>query len=51
MPADLVVVGSRGHGAIQSRVFGSVSAEVVELAAARCSSPEAAGPSRSWLPG
>jgi nucleotide-binding universal stress UspA family protein len=30
--ADLIVIGSRGHGAIESMVFGSVSAEVVDHA-------------------
>jgi nucleotide-binding universal stress UspA family protein len=30
MPADLVIIGSRGHGTIESMVLGSVSAEVVD---------------------
>jgi len=33
MKADLIVVGSRGHGRIETMVLGSVSAEVVDHAA------------------
>ncbi len=32
MPADLVVIGSRGHGAIATMVLGSTSAEVIDHA-------------------
>ncbi len=32
MKADLIVVGSRGHGTIETMVLGSVSAEVVDQA-------------------
>jgi nucleotide-binding universal stress UspA family protein len=32
MDADLIVVGSRGHGTIASMVLGSVAAEVADLA-------------------
>jgi nucleotide-binding universal stress UspA family protein len=30
--ADLIVVGSRGHGAVQSAIFGSVSKELISHA-------------------
>ena len=45
MAADLIVLGSRGHGPIASMLLGSVSAEVVERAG--CSVLVARGSSAS----
>jgi nucleotide-binding universal stress UspA family protein len=45
--ADLIVLGSRGHGTIASMVLGSVSAEIAEQA--RCSVLVARGPTVSRL--
>ena len=47
MAADLIVLGSRGHGPIASMLLGSVSAEVVERAG--CSVLVARGSSASRL--
>ena len=47
MAADLIVLGSRGHGPIASMLLGSVSAEVVERAG--CSVLVARGASASRL--
>lgn len=47
LDADLIVLGSRGHGPIASMLLGSVSAEVVERA--NCSVLVARGPSVTRL--
>jgi nucleotide-binding universal stress UspA family protein len=47
LAADLLVVGSRGHGAIASMLLGSVSAEVADQA--RCAVLVARGPRVSRL--
>lgn len=47
LAADLVVVGSRGHGPIASMLLGSVSAEVADQA--RCAVLVARGPSVARL--